>query len=392
MEQFSKKKIILELKMSEEKKIQITNWELVGIHWLAQVLANLFFGLSLVLLTLSYTGFSKEAIRTTSFLYIVIYCSIFVPFYGILPIFLFRRAKKVLGELNRGKKVEQEEIVQIIENLLDLPLKISVIVPITVWSGFTLGAFVLWRGLVPEFIPLIELIISCCMSIGFGVGTIHSFLNYIFLDNYLRPIIDYLGSFYSGPIRKIKIRKIPMAVKVFMVILLVALAAQVSLWAVLSAKIGVASLAELKSGLVYASIVSLLILAFVFVIAMLFSRNITYPLKKLIDWSGKIIEGETKEVISLITNDEILEVVENLKKMVRQLEESRAVLEIKVEARTKELRELAESLDEQVKERTEELEVKIKELEKFQEAAIGRELKMIELKKEIKKLEVKNKS
>jgi len=70
-----------------------------------------------------------------------------------------------------------------------------------------------------------------------------------------------------------------------------------------------------------------------------------------------------------------------------EIETARAVLEIKVEARTRELRELSESLEEQVAERTSSLREKIEELERFNRLTVGRELKMIELKEEIKKLE-----
>jgi len=72
----------------------------------------------------------------------------------------------------------------------------------------------------------------------------------------------------------------------------------------------------------------------------------------------------------------------------QELEEIKSVLEIRISARTKELRLLAESLEEQVKQRTRELEKKIKQLEKFQKLVVGREMKMIELKKEIQKLKV----
>lgn len=77
---------------------------------------------------------------------------------------------------------------------------------------------------------------------------------------------------------------------------------------------------------------------------------------------------------------------EELSRTKTLLEDSRAILEIKVKARTEELKELAASLDEQVKERTKELQEKLEELKKFQKLTVGRELKMIELKKEIKEL------
>ncbi len=50
-----------------------------------------------------------------------------------------------------------------------------------------------------------------------------------------------------------------------------------------------------------------------------------------------------------------------------------------------ELEEIVANLDEEVKKRTEELQEKVKELEKFRKFAVGRELKMVELKKELKK-------
>jgi len=69
-----------------------------------------------------------------------------------------------------------------------------------------------------------------------------------------------------------------------------------------------------------------------------------------------------------------------------ELEAAGELLEIKVRARTRELKELTENLDEQVREKTRELQKKLEELEKFHRLTIGRELKMIELKEEIKKL------
>lgn len=85
--------------------------------------------------------------------------------------------------------------------------------------------------------------------------------------------------------------------------------------------------------------------------------------------------------------------IEELQKTRGVLEEERTSLKIRVRARTSELWEEREGLEEKVKERTQELEKerkelakRIAELERFHRVAVGRELKMRELKKEVGKL------
>lgn len=82
-----------------------------------------------------------------------------------------------------------------------------------------------------------------------------------------------------------------------------------------------------------------------------------------------------------------------LEKAKKELEKTKHILEFKVESRTKELRVLNENLENRVQEKTEELQNRIEELENFHRLTVGRELKMIELKKTIKGLEneLKNK-
>lgn len=58
----------------------------------------------------------------------------------------------------------------------------------------------------------------------------------------------------------------------------------------------------------------------------------------------------------------------------------------RLEGKIEELEEAKLGLEEKVKQRTEELEKRVKELERFRKLTTGRELKMVELKKENKRL------
>jgi len=87
------------------------------------------------------------------------------------------------------------------------------------------------------------------------------------------------------------------------------------------------------------------------------------------------------------------EKIRELQKTKALLEDERASLEIRVGAKTRELREGRERLEDKIIERTKEVEKerkelakKLSELEKFHKVAVGRELKMRDLKKEITKL------
>jgi PAS domain S-box-containing protein len=102
--------------------------------------------------------------------------------------------------------------------------------------------------------------------------------------------------------------------------------------------------------------------------------------------------SQTKEGLIFVGRDikGIIEYQAKLEKEAKErteeLEEAKNVLEIKVKARTKELSEFTQSLEEKVKEKTKELQEKLEELERFQKFAVERELKMIELKKEVEEL------
>ncbi|MDP2735124.1 MAG: hypothetical protein Q8P12_02875, partial [bacterium] len=67
-----------------------------------------------------------------------------------------------------------------------------------------------------------------------------------------------------------------------------------------------------------------------------------------------------------------------------EAKDANKILEHRVRLRTQQLRDLTTSLEEKVEGRTKELQEKIEQLERFQKLAVGREMKMVELKEKLK--------
>lgn len=71
----------------------------------------------------------------------------------------------------------------------------------------------------------------------------------------------------------------------------------------------------------------------------------------------------------------------------KKIEDAKNILEVKIRARTRELRRLTGKQERIIEEKTRDLQERVNQLERIHRLSVGRELKMIELKKEIKRLE-----
>ena len=152
----------------------------------------------------------------------------------------------------------------------------------------------------------------------------------------------------------------------------------------------------IKKSIVQNAVISFSVLFLVLLIFYFVFRSITNPLKKINMACQKVGEGNLDVKIDVKSKTEIgelattfNEMIKELKKSQSALEEAKTTLEIKVQSRTQELKELTKEQDETIKEKTKQLQERVVELEKFQKLTIGRELKMIEQKKEIEKLKEK---
>ena len=118
-----------------------------------------------------------------------------------------------------------------------------------------------------------------------------------------------------------------------------------------------------------------------FLLIIIFSRRFIRPIKKLTDYAAEIGKGNLEIKIKIKSKDEVGKLANAFSRMAQDLKKSK-----------NELEKYSQDLERQISKRTKELVVKVEELEKFQELTVGRELKMIDLKKKIKEIEEKFKN
>ncbi|MCX6723906.1 MAG: HAMP domain-containing protein [Candidatus Staskawiczbacteria bacterium] len=129
---------------------------------------------------------------------------------------------------------------------------------------------------------------------------------------------------------------------------------------------------------------------YVFFFGFATGQNITSPVKKILDGARELSKGDLSSRVYLETKDELSELAKIFNKIAEELEVSHQQGEeveksigIKVMARTKELEETINALEQKVKNRTIELERLIEESNKLQEDVKGKKEETTQLRKEL---------
>jgi methyl-accepting chemotaxis protein len=130
--------------------------------------------------------------------------------------------------------------------------------------------------------------------------------------------------------------------------------------------------------ILWISLLTVFITITVMFVGYLVSKNIVDPLEKLKDFANKLGGGDLEEPIIVKSDDEVGNLANSFEK-----------LRLSIIQQNKELAKYGQNLEIKVKERTKELENKNNELEKMNSITVNRELKMIELKNQIKELQSK---
>jgi len=136
-----------------------------------------------------------------------------------------------------------------------------------------------------------------------------------------------------------------------------------------------------------------LIVVFVFLFGFAIGQRFSSPVRQLLEKAEKINKGEINSRIYLETKDEFAELAKVFNKMAEELEKSQKtaataedVADVRVRAKTRELEEEINNLEQKVKNRAEEIKKIIGESEELQKLAQSRAAEIVRLKKEIKEL------
>lgn len=137
-------------------------------------------------------------------------------------------------------------------------------------------------------------------------------------------------------------------------------------------------------------IVVLFLVVFVFFFGFAIGQSLTSPVKKILDKAIELSRGNLSSRVYLETKDELSELAKVFNKIAEELEASREQeknteksVGIKVKARTKDLEETINALEQKVKNRTIELERLIEELNKLQEAVKNKGVETAQIRKEL---------
>jgi HAMP domain-containing protein len=133
------------------------------------------------------------------------------------------------------------------------------------------------------------------------------------------------------------------------------------------------------------AIVVIPLMIFVILLVVPFTLSFARPIHRLTRAVEKVREGNFDIQTEVKSNDEIGTLATAFNQMSNKLKDYYASLL----SRTTELEELKNNLEKTVEQRTSELNQKINELEQMNKLMVGRELKMIELKKELDDLKQK---
>jgi PAS domain S-box-containing protein len=297
------------------------------IHLKSQALVNLFFGIPMVTLVLPFWGLPLSATFRITAIYLLVYAGYFVPLWLVLPRLLLRPVQPILTQLQQGQMPNDLQLKKLIEFLLNYPLRSSARQYLLIISGFTIGSVIIPLGAIPEIVPVAPLAVIYVLVVGLVVSVIEAFLNFTFLENYMvGAVTAILNTRPILAVEQFESRRISLLGKIMFIVLGTVIASQLIILVLIIGKLALAMPGSVAETVIYLGAFMLLTGGYVVLAVVLFTRNISSPLHRLISWSGQVSGGQ-RTSLTLVTNDEISDVALYANRMVASLGNLTAWLE-----------------------------------------------------------------
>ena len=143
-------------------------------------------------------------------------------------------------------------------------------------------------------------------------------------------------------------------------------------------------------------IILFLLTVFMFFFGFATGQNISSPVKKLLDRANDLKNGNLSSRVYLETKDELAEQAKAFNQIAEEMESSKSLeekteksVDIKVRARTQELNDTIDALEQKVKNRTVEHNRLMAEAQKLQQQTKAKEDEMAQIKKELNDIKSK---
>lgn len=275
-----------------------------------------------MLLVMMFIANTAQTMLMVVSMYLLISLVIYAPLNGLFPRLTLRKIAREIELWERERTDDQAH--QIIEGLLDIPLKHALIVFFTSYPGFIIGPWLAYSGIVPDWQGIVPAVAIIAATIGFAVCSIQGFLVYTMSEERVRRTIEPIAARHPHVVgHSLQYRRMSLRSKVLILTFLAVIASQFSLASFVIAKFAIEIPDQFMSSIMFLGGSIILSVGYVFLAVRYFVNNIARSLSRLNQWSDNIINGKLDSEIAVVTNDELTDVVGNIREMVERLNTER---------------------------------------------------------------------
>ncbi|MCA9392465.1 hypothetical protein KC614_04710 [candidate division WWE3 bacterium] len=298
----------------------LTVLDVSKIHWKAQALTHMLYGIWMGLLFVYSWGISLKGMIQVMAIYLALYIFVYIPIFLFIPRFSLDKVLPILRILNKNEGISTDEQTTLIEFLARMPRHLAKVTAIVTPTAYVLGAIIWASGLVPELLPIINLTLIQTFFLGFIITVCEALMVYALTSIQSTDLIERLMRRYpSLTYQKFNVPHTSWYAKIQLLIILIALTGQTAVSIFFVAYLSVTDTATFVQNLVLVSLIILLSLIYIITLVPIITRNITLPMEKLIAWTKSITAGNKSERLSFVTDDEINDMISSSNQMITEL-------------------------------------------------------------------------